>query len=245
MIGRVLATVTTGLGYAAAVVVIPAALGGIAVRRMAGFSPRLDSIVRFGAAVIPSIFGIVVRVSGIHRIPSGRALMIVSNHVNIFDGFVLQGHLPVAVRGMELDSHFEWPIYGTAMRLFGNISVPHNLPRIAVRSLRRVRSALEQGTSILSFPEGHRTRTGGLGRYMSGPFRIAHSAAAANSSTAILPVVMYAAYARKRVGSARITPGVVEIRIGRPIGPDEILSLGPRGLADRCRNEMLHLLENR
>lgn len=130
-------------------------------------------MLRFGAAVIPSIFGIVVRVRRAHRIPSSGALLVVSNHVNIFDGFVLQGHLPVAVRGLELESHFRWPIYGRAMRLFGNIPIPHHMPRIAADRLNRAGRALSRGTSILTFPEGHRTRSGEPGRFMSGPVRFA------------------------------------------------------------------------
>ena len=43
-----------------------------------------------------------------------------SNHVNIFDVFVLYGYIPGFIRGVELDEHFEWPFYGLLIRRFNS-----------------------------------------------------------------------------------------------------------------------------
>ena len=237
-VARACAVVSTGCGYAAALFTLPFALGVIAVRRLSGFSPRVNAWVRFGAAFIPASFGISVRVRGLHRLPKTRPLLIISNHVNIFDGFVLGGHLPLEMRALELESHFRWPVYGLAMRLYGNIPVPHYNPQVAVGRLRRMRAAMQGGACFLTFPEGHRTRTGAMGRFMSGAFRIACDMACQGMPIAVVPVAMIGLYERQRVGSLRVTPGRVEIRIGTPVSAAQLAGLTPRALADHVRAEM-------
>src|ERR1044072_3280251 len=46
------------------------------------------------------------------------------NHVNVFDLFALYCSSPHCVRGWELESHFEIPVYGWLMKRFGNVPVP-------------------------------------------------------------------------------------------------------------------------
>ena len=53
-----------------------------------------------------------------------RTCFLVSNHVNLFDPFVLYGVTPQFFRGLELESHFRIPVYGWLMKRFGNVPVP-------------------------------------------------------------------------------------------------------------------------
>ena len=242
-IGKMISPVTTGLGYAAALVVVPAVVGGIALRRIAGFPRSMEPVMRLRAAFIPAIFGIVVRVRGVHRVRAavehaaglGRpgGMVVVANHVNIFDAFVIRGYLQLPVRGLELESHFNWPVYGTVMRLYGNIPIPHGSPRTAKRRLERARQLLARGVPLVVMPEGHRTRTGGLRRFMGGPFRLAKSA-----DVPVLPLVMAGAWQRQRVGTIRITPGVVELRVAPVVTRDDVRSRSVRELGDLVRHVM-------
>ena len=59
-----------------------------------------------------------------------RTCFFVSNHVNLFDPFVLYSAIPQFFRGLELESHFRIPVYGWLMKRFGNVPVPD------VRALR-------------------------------------------------------------------------------------------------------------
>ena len=52
-----------------------------------------------------------------------RTSIFISNHVNLFDPFVLYSSIPQLFRGWELESHFRIPIYGWLMKRFGNIPV--------------------------------------------------------------------------------------------------------------------------
>ncbi len=87
-----------------------------------------------------------------------RTSFFVSNHVNLFDPFVLYGAVPQFVRGLELESHFRIPAYGWMMRRFGNVPVPEGTrPSDLKRMWRLARAAVDQGVSLIVFPEGKRT----------------------------------------------------------------------------------------
>lgn len=258
--GDVLSAVTTGMGYAATLVTAPTALAIIALRRLAGRPGWMNPLVRWGCAMIPASFGVVIRRHSYHgdssrhgsssrhggssphsirRCTGTTPVILVSNHVNMFDGFILRAALPDALsfRALELESHFAWPVYGTAMRLYGNIPIAHHAPRAALVSLQCARRVLEKSISLLVLPEGHRTRDGALGRFMSGPFRLA-----LETGAPILPVVMAGAYRCKRYGHPRVRPGVVSVRIGEPIGPATGGQLGERELRTLVRETMEQML---
>jgi 1-acyl-sn-glycerol-3-phosphate acyltransferase len=98
----------------------------------------------------------------------------VSNHVNLFDPFVLYCATPQIIRGLELESHFRIPVYGWLMKRFGNVPVPDvNRPADLKRMWRLTRAALGRGVSLVVFPEGSRTITGRVGPFHNGVFRMA------------------------------------------------------------------------
>ena len=98
----------------------------------------------------------------------------VSNHVNLFDPFVLYCATPQFIRGLELESHFRIPVYGWLMKRFGNVPVPDvNRPTDLKRTWRMTQAALERGVSLVVFPEGSRTITGRVGPFHNGVFRMA------------------------------------------------------------------------
>src|SRR5256886_15962413 len=84
-----------------------------------------------------------------------------SNHVNLFDPFILYCAIPQFVRGWELESHFKIPAYGWLMKRFGNVPVPDvRRPSDLKRMWRLTREAIDSGTSLVIFPEAKRTRDG-------------------------------------------------------------------------------------
>ena len=232
----IVSSVVTGFGFAAAIVSVPCALAVIAVRRLSGFAAWTDRAAKATARAIPATFGIATRVTGLRRLPEAGEgaeagpIIIMANHVNIFDGFLLRGGLPIAFRALELDRHFAWPVYGTAMRLYGNIPIPHGSPRAALTSLRRATRVLAEGTPLVVLPEGHRTRDGRLQRFMLGPFRLAREAGAT-----IVPVYLHGAFERQQTGSLLVRPGTVYLRIGEPIPAHVVSSLDERSLRDHVR----------
>jgi 1-acyl-sn-glycerol-3-phosphate acyltransferase len=103
-----------------------------------------------------------------------RTSFFIVNHVNLFDPFVLYAAIPQFVRGLEFESHFRIPAYGWMMKRFGNVPVPSETrPSDLKRMWKLTQAALDQGVSLIVFPEGGRTVTGRVGPFKDGVFRMA------------------------------------------------------------------------
>jgi 1-acyl-sn-glycerol-3-phosphate acyltransferase len=156
----------------------------------------------------------VVRLAGarveIRRSPGfdpKRVSFFVSNHVNLFDPFVLYTAVPQFLRGLELESHFRIPVYGWLMKRFGNVPVPEvNRPSDLKRMWRLTRAALDRGVSLVVFPEGGRTVTGRVNPFRDGVFRMAQ-----DFGTPITPVSIVGAFAFNRKTSWMLRPATIVV----------------------------------
>jgi 1-acyl-sn-glycerol-3-phosphate acyltransferase len=136
-----------------------------------------------------------------------KTCFFISNHVNLFDPFVLYCAIPQFVRGWELESHFEIPIYGWLMKRFGNVPVPDiRRPSDLKRMWRLTRDAINGGTSLIVFPEGKRTRDGHVTEFQDGAFRVAQQL-----EIPIVPVSIVGSFKHHRTGHWMFWPA--EIRV--------------------------------
>jgi len=136
-----------------------------------------------------------------------RTCFFVSNHVNLFDPFVVYSVVPQFMRGLELESHFRVPVYGWLMKRFGNVPVPEvNRPSDLKRMWRLTRAALDQGVSLVVFPEGGRTVTGRVGPFHDGVFRMAQ-----DFGTPITPVSIIGAFTFNRKTSWILRPSTIVV----------------------------------
>jgi 1-acyl-sn-glycerol-3-phosphate acyltransferase len=133
----------------------------------------------------------------------------ISNHVNLFDPFALYCAIPQFVRGWELESHFEIPVYGWLMKRFGNVPVP-DVRRSAdlKRMWRLTRDAINSGTSLIVFPEGKRTRDGRVDEFQDGVFRIAQQL-----EVPIVPVSIVGSFQHHRTGHWMFWPATITVHL--------------------------------
>lgn len=131
-----------------------------------------------------------------------RPYLFFQNHVNHLDHCTMYCATPHFKQGLELEKHFDYPIYGAFMRSRGTVPVRPGNPREIITLRERVRDELNQGRSLLVFPEGTRTLDGRLGKLQAGVFRIAQELEAP-----IVPVTVTGMYRVMRKGSLLIRPG--------------------------------------
>jgi 1-acyl-sn-glycerol-3-phosphate acyltransferase len=145
-----------------------------------------------------------------------RVCFFVSNHVNLFDPFVLYTAVPQFMRGLELESHFRIPVYGWLMKRFGNVPVPEvNRPSDLKRMWRLTRAALDRGVSLAVFPEGGRTVTGRVGPFHDGVFRMAQ-----DCGTPITPVSIIGSFTFNRKTSWMLRPSTIVVWLHETIETD-------------------------
>ena len=131
-----------------------------------------------------------------------RAYMFFQNHVNHLDHCTMYAATPHFKQGVELEDHFRYPVYGAFMRSRGTLPVRRGSPRDYVRLRDQMRDELVRGHSLLLFPEGTRTKTGRLGEFQQGVFRMA-----VELQAPIVPVTVTGMYRVMRKGSPLIRPG--------------------------------------
>ena len=203
------------------------------------FNPKhIDRIIKAGCRTILRLLCIRMQVEGLRHFQTHQTYLFMSNHVNIFDVFVLYGCIPNFVRGVELDRHFNWPFYGLIICRLGMIPISHTNARSALKSLKRAKRAIADGTSIVILPEGGRTLDGKLKPFKRGPFLLAKEA-----GVDIVPMVMAGAYQIKRKGSLLIRPGKITLRFGEPISYQDIKDLEIDEITSRVHDKMSELFD--
>lgn len=174
------------------------------------------------------------RVSGLENLASlSGPVIFAANHQSYLDTPVILASLPAhwrrriapAMWKEYFDAHFHpqrhslherWAnstIYGLITVLFNGFPIPQRETG-ARESVRYMGELVEEGWSILIFPEGERTLTGEIGRFYPGVGLIA--------SRLRLPVVPIRLTGVDRVlgrNAKWVRPGGVEVNIGAPIHP--------------------------
>jgi 1-acyl-sn-glycerol-3-phosphate acyltransferase len=155
--------------------------------------------------------------------------LLVCNHVNLFDPFVIYSAIPQYVRGLELESHFRVPVYGRFMERMGNVPVPDGRSSAGVRLMKeRSRAALDAGISLIIFAEGTRTRDGRVGRFHAGTFRMARE-----FGVPLVPMSIVGSFRWKRAKELRLRPSRVTVHLHATIPGDEVRATGERAMMER------------
>jgi len=199
----------------------------------------LEAVVKAGCRAILLVCGIRVKVRGRENIVPGRQYVAMMNHVNFFDPFVFQAAFPPALRGVEEESHFRWPVYGGTIRRLGMFPISRKDTARAVETMRRAAAWLKD-RPLVSFgimPEGTRTLDGKLGPFKRGGFLLA-----VETGLDILPVVQSGALRINRKGSRLIRPGRVDVTIEPAISTARYTKESAGELIERVRRVFLDRL---
>ncbi len=130
-----------------------------------------------------------------------QSYMFMNNHTNHFDHVTMYNATWHVKQGLELREHFKYPFYGWFMKARGTIPVDKGRGGQSERVMDHMRSEIKKGHSILSFPEGTRTRTGHIAPLRSGTFFIAR-----DLGIPIVPVCVTGMYEVMNKGSLVLRP---------------------------------------
>jgi len=179
------------------------------------FRRPADEIQIFGrnwGKFICAVSGVAVSIEGVDNLAPERNYIFAANHQSQFDIFVLQGFLPYNFRWLAKKELFQVPIWGAAMKKAGYIPVDRSHGRQAVKSLDKAAKRIAEGTSVIIFPEGTRSKDGKLQTFKAGGMVLAIKA-----GVELVPVAISGTFAILPKGSLMLHPGRVTIRIGRPV----------------------------
>ena len=142
----------------------------------------------------------------------GKSYVFLSNHQSLFDIPLLLTTCPGQARMMAKASLFRIPFFGWGLAAGGFIPIDRADRSSARRSFASALARLRNGTSILLFPEGTRSKSNSLLPFERGGFLLAMK-----TGLPIVPVGVRGTRAIQPKGNWAIRPGRVEVRYGAPI----------------------------
>jgi 1-acyl-sn-glycerol-3-phosphate acyltransferase len=175
-----------------------------------------------------------VKLMGLELLEPRGPYVFVSNHLSMFDIWVLLAYLPFQFRFVAKASLFKWPFLGWHLRRSGNIPIVRESRSQALQFLDAGSEKIRSGISIVVFPEGSRTWGETVGPFKRGSFALAQRA-----GVPIVPVTIIGSHRLLPRGSAMITPGTIEVRIHPPIAYDDYKDLDLGSLSESVRQKIL------
>ena len=133
----------------------------------------LHSYSRRWARLSLMLAGVRLTVRGREHLSSGGPVVYMANHVSNFDILALYAGLPGQFRWLAKAELFRIPLFGYAMRRAGSIPVDRSNRKKSVLSMREAVRRIENGASVVIFPEGTRSRDGELQNFKTGSFTLA------------------------------------------------------------------------
>jgi len=200
---------------------------------------RLHRLARFLCRFILLGAGQIIKVEG--EIPDSEngPHLYLFNHQSLIDQFLIAGIVREYISAVGAVYQFSWPIWGWVIKRYGAIPiVRENLPK-AINSLKLAEDVIREGTSFLISPEGTRTHTGKMGEFKKGPFHLV-----LNTGITIIPIGLIGAFDSKKKNDWRIYPGVVKVRIGKPVMKKYYQKMSVEELRDDIRKRISILCED-
>ena len=184
---------------------------------------------RLWSWLILATTGVSVDVKGLDRLVPGKTYIFVSNHQSIYDIPVVFSSLPYQLRIIAKESLGSFPFLGWHLRRTGHLLVDRKNPDRA-GILRRWKALVDQGLSLIIFPEGTRSQTGRVGIFKAGSFLMAIEAG--------LPVVPLSVDGTRRVmrkGELTTRPGHATLVVHEPLETSGLTVADARGFAQKVR----------
>jgi 1-acyl-sn-glycerol-3-phosphate acyltransferase len=169
---------------------------------------------------------------GAENMPQDRPTVIIANHQQNDDLFLMGDLLPPRTVAVGKSSLVWVPFFGQVFWLGGNIILNRGRSRKAVAVMEATSEAInQQRKSIWVFPEGTRSRGRGLGSFKKGAF---HTAIAAGAPITMVCAGEYHGKTRGWSGCREPVP----MRILPPVETQGLTSADVPELIARCHQQM-------
>jgi len=189
---------------------------------------------RLWSWLILTTSGIRTRVEGTENLLPQNTAIYCANHQSAMDVPILFVNLPVQFRFVAKRSLFKLPFLGWHLKRSGHIPVDRGRPRDGVRSLDDAAEKIRAGSSVVLFPEGHRSRDGKMGPFRSGSFYLA-----IKSGVPVVPITLNGTRAVLKPDTYHVRAGQTEMIVHPPIPTHMLKREDVEALSEKVRAEII------
>lgn len=172
-----------------------------------------------------------VEIIGAENILMGKPQIFMANHQSDFDILIVLAHLKGQFRWIVKKELFQIPLFGKAMQSAGYIEIDREDREKAMMSIDKAAMKIGEGKSVMSFPEGTRSKDGKIKPFKQGMFYLA-----IKSGVPIVPISIIGAGEIMPKRSLHIKPGKITMVIDKPIDVTEYSLENRQELIDRVQN---------
>jgi len=153
----------------------------------------------------------------------------VANHESFVD-ILLLSQLPFEMKWLSKSEFFKIPFVGWMMWLAGDIRLVRGDKKAGAQALVDMKDRLSKNVSVMVFPEGTRSKSGELGEFRDGAFRVA-----IQTGHPILPMAILGTRDALIKHDWRFGFSDAEVRVLDPITTDGLTKADIPDLRDRTR----------
>ena len=197
------------------VTLIPAFLLRIAGQKKAS-SKYIHRLAQWYARHFITVAGARVEISGLNHLPETDSLCFVSNHQGIADIPLIVGWIPKPIGFIAKKELKLIPAVNVWIKALGGVFIDRKNPRKSKLSIEKGAISIQEGSSIVIFPEGTRARSNNMGKFKQGSLKLAIQA-----NAMIVPVTIINSF-RLFEETGRLRKSRVKIFIHSPVDPSKV-----------------------
>lgn len=173
---------------------------------------KIHKIANLWAKILLLIATTKVDVIGGQNILTRGPQIFMANHASDFDILIVLAHIPGQFRWIAKKELFRIPLFGKAMRNAGYIEIDRQHHERALKSIDEAARKIKEGKSVMTFPEGTRSRDGKIKPFKQGMFYLS-----LKSGVPIVPISIIGAAEIMPKRSLRVNAGQITMVIDKPI----------------------------
>ncbi|MEP1743341.1 MAG: lysophospholipid acyltransferase family protein [Kangiellaceae bacterium] len=199
----------------------------------------VDRRMKWWASQLLGLVRVKTHVVGVENMPTkGRRVIVMCNHSSLYDIPVAISALDTSFRFVAKKELFNIPIFGSALKRGGFLSIDRNNREQAVKDLQRAKEQMLNGITLWMSPEGTRSKDGKLAEFKRGGFHIA-----IETKALIVPVVIKDIHKLQAGDNLDLYLNQsIEVEICKPIDAAEFSLENRRALINQVRAIMLDAL---
>lgn len=114
-----------------------------------------------------------VHIKGLENLPKDQSnICYISNHQSLLDICMVVGKLKVKAAPIAKIEVLKAPFVGSFAKGVGTILLDRKSPKSSIKAILDGTNELKKGKSVIIFPEGTRSKTGKLGEFKAGSYKM-------------------------------------------------------------------------